>query len=249
MRHNSLQMCLCDAFFGKWVPEKELEYVFPGYDSYGFDKTPDIVLVDEKKIVLIDVSITKRYYETIEKKKDKYEPIIEPLEKYTKKKVELMFFVVDMDNYNFLSEQSKFEELLKGKILDENFFTTCLLEYDNKRKIVNENVDSEFFQGYLQNKYGKIFDNIGFQKDTKINLNLLDEIFEKKYPFSLNIENCEEDIVKFSKIFLETKELKEVFFDKENTPEQYDEAFDFVKKKQNEFEPKKTNHILFLVSI
>jgi hypothetical protein len=239
MRHNSLQMCLCDAFFGKWVPEKELEYVFPGYDSYGSDKTPDIVLVDDKKIILIDVSITKKYYETIEKKKIKYEPIMEPLQKYTNKDVELMFFVIDMDNYNFLSEQSKFEKLLKGKILDENFFTTCLLEYDNKRKMINENVDFEFFQNYLQNKYGKIFDNIGFQRDTKIDSGLLDDIYNKKYPFSLNMENCEETIINFSKVFLEKKELKEAFFDKENTPEQYKEALDFVKRKQSEFEPKK----------
>merc|ERR1711974_168545 len=71
MRHNSLQMCLCDALFGKWVPERELEVIFPGYDSYGYDKTPDIVLVDDDKIIILDVGITKKYYEIIAHKKEK----------------------------------------------------------------------------------------------------------------------------------------------------------------------------------
>jgi hypothetical protein len=239
MRHNSLQMCLCDAFFGKWVPERELEVIFPGYDSYGYDKTPDIVLVSEHDVVLIDVGVTKNYYETIDNKKNKYEPIIEPLGKYLKKEVGLRFFILDMDNYNFLTEQERLSDLLKGKILDENFFTTCLLEYDNKRKLVNENVDVVFFQNYMREKYGKNLDNIGFKKDTGIDAKFLEEIFNEKYPFSLNLDLKESEIIEFSRDFLSDKDKMKPFYDKKNDSQQYNDSYTFIMNEQKRFEEKK----------
>jgi len=144
-----------------------------------------------------------------------------------------------MDNYNFLTEQSNLGSILKNKKLDENFFTTCLLEYDNKRRLINENVDSNFFQVYMREKYGYSLDNIGFKKDTSINKSMLKEIFDKKYPFSLNLDIDEFEIIKFCEHFLKDEKMKTHFYDKKNDSIQYKKALEFIVEEQSKYEEKK----------
>jgi len=82
-----LHFCLSLAFFGEWIPEKEISTIFVGYDSWGHDQTPDIVLVREKDIFLVDVSVTRDYYKVESEKTRKYQRLVDSLKIYTKKEV------------------------------------------------------------------------------------------------------------------------------------------------------------------
>merc|ERR1739848_884494 len=72
---------------------------------------------------------------------------------------------------------------------------------------------------------------------------LLDKIFNKKYPHSLNLEVDEEEIINFSRYFLKDERLKKDFYDTENNSSQYEKAFKEIQSKQEKYEKK--NQISF----
>jgi hypothetical protein len=240
MRHNALQLCLCEVLFGKWEEEKEVCFLFPGYDGFGANLTPDIVFEDKElnKVFIIDVGVTKNYYEMIEKKKEKYEPLRYSLQNFLEKEVVLRFFIFDLNKYNFLSEEKNFFDVFHGKRLDESFFNVCMQEYDTKRSLVDEHVDRDVFHQYIRKKYGILDEFIGMKKDTQIPIPILEEIFNRKYPYDLNLTLDEDQILSFSEEFLNNENLKNNYYDKDNTPQQYHQAWDHILGEQQHFESK-----------
>merc|ERR1712224_786799 len=222
------------------IPEKEISTIFVGYDSWGHDQTPDIVLVREKDIFLVDVSVTRDYYKVESEKTRKYQRLVDSLKIYTKKEVFFIPFILDLNNYNFCSEKAMINFILPGDV-DESFFTEGLQIFDIKKDQLNSYVNRDFFRNHLRSKYFNS-EEVGILSDTKIEPELLDKIFNKKYPHSLNLEVDEEEIINFSR-YLKDERLKKDFYDTENNSSQYEKAFKEIQSKQEKYEKK--NQISF----
>merc|ERR1712124_14520 len=111
-----------------------------------------------------------------------------------------------------------------------------------KKDQLNSYVNRDFFRNHLRSKYFNS-EEVGILSDTKIEPELLDKIFNKKYPHSLNLEVDEEEIINFSRYFLKDERLKKDFYDTENNSSQYEKAFKEIQSKQEKYEKK--NQISF----
>merc|ERR1711959_235191 len=142
--------------------------------------------------------------------------LVDSLKIYTKKEVFFIPFILDLNNYNFCSEKKKIDPILPGDI-DESFFTEGLQIFDTKKDQLNSYVNRDFFRNHLRSKHFNS-EEVGILSDTKIEPELLDKIFYKKYPHSLNLEVNEEEIINFSKYFLENDSLKKIFMTQKIIP-------------------------------
>merc|ERR1712057_107847 len=94
----------------------------------------------------------------------------------------------------------KIDPILPGDI-DESFFTEGLQIFDTKKDQLNSYVNRDFFRNHLRSKYFNS-EEVGILSDTKIEPELLDKIFYKKYPHSLNLEvNEEKNQISFYNLF------------------------------------------------
>jgi len=77
LRHDSLVFAILDAFNLEWIEEKKLgdefNFLSPEFQS----KTPDIVIKTKNSYKIIEVSVSKDPLVNMERKRIKYQPIID----------------------------------------------------------------------------------------------------------------------------------------------------------------------------
>jgi len=175
-RHDLVHYLLCLSIFGKWKPEEAVSQIYPGYNGYGSNFTPDIVFEHKNDVYVIDVAITIDIHSTILRKEERYQPLCHDLSLYLGKTAYFKAFVFSMAGASFQHALTGIKPILKFPFNDHLMYRGFEL-FDKQIEITNK-CDQTFLRKMKEEYYGETF-KTGLIKDTKIDENKMDEIIKK----------------------------------------------------------------------
>lgn len=250
LRHDILHYAISDALLGKWLPERRVDKIFPGYIGPGSDQTPDIILQQDDDIYIIDVAVAADKHKIVLDKETKYTPLKIGIQAFFKNNnVHIIPLVYSPGTHNFSEISSRIQKLAKNHF-DTLFITTtnnhlsgllgryCELytesEFESAKKRYFQRNDESFY-----------FFETGKIKDTKIDPEMLDKIYYRNYHYSLKIKKDYETEDFFEK-FLEDDISKE-YSDCENNPNTYNLARENIRVENEKYPEKCRPTIYFLL--
>jgi DNA-binding protein len=258
VRHNILHYLVLDYMGMKWVDETSIanrirELFGIADDNIILQKTPDIMLINNGILYLIDVSISLDIHQNEYNKKIKYQPICDYLNIIYK--INTIFIHINLQSSLGNAEREIQKIFFINNEFDYLFLNECMAIVEDKINWISKFIDKTFFEIKKQEKYGNTFSTqpIGKYSDIDIDFDFFKKFndgFDHIKKIINPIENFnEDDFTIFLKKEIEDRdgELYKKYKDNELNSNQFhlakDEIYDDNKRRRKQT-PKPTHHII-----
>jgi len=250
-RHNLLHSLVLKMFGQNWQEEKPLAEFFDCLTVEEGRKTPDICIQINNVWYVIDVSVSMDVAKTKNKKKEKYQPIVDHL---NKEGIKSKYITVGFqsNHSNILEELKQLDDIKQADFnfqlfertmniiedkkefvhnkIDKEKFDLLKKEYFNKQNNNNNNIKKEKQDYEIIFKDELLYENIGTYNDLSISQEMFEKhnsnfCFEKRIKDTLAVFPEEQELIDYFKNVLEEKtSVYKKYADKKLEDEQFEEA-------------------------
>jgi len=235
LRHDTFHYVISMALFGKFIPEKRIDDIYPSFDHETSGMTPDIVYQTDDRCYLIDVGFSKNSVESKYKKITKYTFLQLALSSYLNKEVEIIPLILDA--------KMKVDLCVKPvrKFFKHTFHKQLLFDmmkiYETKMHLIDKYGNAALISEHAKTKYSGV-PVTGYTNDFDFPIEELDMLKREKYPH-MPTDN-DYDVSSFLHSIKQDLDNKGPLFhkycDTKNDVCQYDNAYNIIQENNHDYE-------------
>jgi len=250
-KHDLLHYCVCEMLDVHIEEEKPLREYYPKIDHPDMMRTPDIVYDDGKTVLIVDVTVTTRYYDALKSKQQKYDLLGKFIEQHLNRPVKCLYFIYDQVTPDINKMLYLFRDFIR-KDFPVTLFETGMEIISNSIDLVCTQVSKEVFENYKKQKYSlglEIGEKL-YSTDFDLNEEEMENIIKEKYDFDPEYrDEFIDELPDILKEILEDpdNEINQKYTDVKNQSKIFDRITSdlHIKNKKYHNKPKPTHHVIY----